>query len=534
MERFRSLNWRAALGAVALIALGLTVFLMMIYEVRTPLMRASGTVAIITLVAYLVTGGLQQLKFFRSRQFMRGSASTLYTVAIIGILVLVNILAGQTSWRWDVTAEREHSLSDQTISVLRNLEDDVTITAFFPDGSGIKAEVDSLLREYQYHSPRINVRFIDPERHPGLAREYEVTRAYTTVVEAGGARRTLTGMNLYDFSAYDPQGDPSEILFQGEQAFTRAILYLTGQVSARIYFTAGHGEADLYEEYSVLRGFLTGEGYSVSTWNPGRDGPVPEDADLVVIGGPSRDLQRQETEDLKRFIDAGGRIMMLADTYPGQNYQFVNLTELAAHVGVNLRPDLVIEPMRAYYMDPLVPVPRLDYHDITKKLIDNNMLVAMPRSRSLTVVDDPPEGLEIKRLLFTSNESRTQTEPQDQVEGHQEMTGPLALAYSVARVNPDAESDEDRLTPVAVIFGDADFVGNDIFGFQGNSDLFISAMQWLLDQADLITIRPRRPVPRQVFLTPNDSRMIFYGSTLALPLVVLCVGGVVWLRRRHL
>ncbi|MFO8060898.1 MAG: GldG family protein, partial [Bacillota bacterium] len=279
----RKINWRTVLGALILIAAAVTIFTLMIYGSRTSAARISGSVTIAAAILFLVTGGLQQLQFFRSRQFMRGSASSLYAVAIIGILVLVNVVAAQTSWRWDVTATGEHSLSEQTQTVLRELEEDVHILAFFPEGSEIGYEVEDLLREYQYLSNRIHVQFIDPEKKPGVAREYEVSSPYTTVVESGGQRRTISGYNLYDMSAgYD---DPSQIMFRGEQAFTRAIIDLTQKVGASVYFMTGHGEADLYEEYSILRAYMDGEGYRPSSWNPGSDGPIPEDADLIVIAG---------------------------------------------------------------------------------------------------------------------------------------------------------------------------------------------------------------------------------------------------------
>ncbi len=529
------INWRTILGALALLAAAVTIFALMIYGSRTSAARISGSVTIIAAIAFLLTGGLQQLQFFGSRQFMRGSASSLYTAAIIGILVLVNVVAAQTSWRWDMTATGEHSLSEQTQTVLRELDEDVHILAFFPDGSGIGYEVESLLTEYEYLSNRIQVQFIDPEKQPGLAREYDVSRPYTTVLESGGQRRAISGYNLYDFSAgYD---DPSQVMFRGEQAFTRAIIDLTQQVGASVYFMTGHGEADLYEEYSILRAYMDGEGYRPSSWNPGRDGPIPEDADLIVIAGPTRDLHPQEAEDLMRFTDEGGRLLILADTMPGANRQFVNLAALVEHVGVQMRPDVVIDPVRAYYMDPMSPVPRMDYHTVTEKLIDHGLLVVLPRTRSLVAAEEPPDDLNVRRLLFSSPDSWGETDPVDQDEGHEDASGPLALAYAVARTDDDEDPLEEEgvsETPVAVIIGDADFVSNDMFGFQGNSDLFMNSVQWLLDRADLITIRPKEPVLRQVFLSPTEGRMIFYGSTLGLPLIILIIGMTVWLRRRHL
>lgn len=43
--------------------------------------------------------------------------------AVLGILVGINALSGRLFFRWDFTSEGRYSLSDSTISMLRNMEE---------------------------------------------------------------------------------------------------------------------------------------------------------------------------------------------------------------------------------------------------------------------------------------------------------------------------------------------------------------------------------------------------------------------------
>jgi ABC-type uncharacterized transport system involved in gliding motility auxiliary subunit len=86
-----------------------------------------------------------------------------------------------------------------------------------------------------------------------------------------------------------------------------------------------------------------------------------------------------------------------------------------------------------------------------------------------------------------------------------------------------------------VIFGDADFVSNQINQLpiqSNNRDLFLNAANWLAEQEDLINVRARPTETRQMLLQGWQSNLIFYSSVLFLPLAVLAAGVAVWWSRR--
>jgi ABC-type uncharacterized transport system involved in gliding motility auxiliary subunit len=82
--------------------------------------------------------------------------------------------------------------------------------------------------------------------------------------------------------------------------------------------------------------------------------------------------------------------------------------------------------------------------------------------------------------------------------------------------------------------GDSDFCRNAYFADQGNGNLFMNMANWLAADEDLISIRPKDPQDKRVFLSSRQRNIIFYLSVVALPLMVLVAGVSVWLRRKRL
>jgi ABC-type uncharacterized transport system involved in gliding motility auxiliary subunit len=83
-----------------------------------------------------------------------------------------------------------------------------------------------------------------------------------------------------------------------------------------------------------------------------------------------------------------------------------------------------------------------------------------------------------------------------------------------------------------VVFGDSDFASNGWLGIQGNRDLFMNAVNWLAQQENLISIRPRDPEDRRITLTADQQVRIFWLTVFIIPGLILLGGVHTWWRRR--
>ena len=82
------------------------------------------------------------------------------------------------------------------------------------------------------------------------------------------------------------------------------------------------------------------------------------------------------------------------------------------------------------------------------------------------------------------------------------------------------------------MFGDSDFASNGYIGLQGNSDLALNAINWLAEQENLISIRPRAPEDRRITLTADQQFRVQLLVLLLIPGAVLATGVLSWWRRR--
>lgn len=490
---------------------------------------------------------------------VRGVNAALFTVFVAGAIVLVNAVLARYPLRADLSPDRRFQLAPQTRQVLGRLTQPVQIYAFAFEGSEEAERLADLLREYRLASNRVSTRVVDPEKEPTLAQKYEVRAAGTVVVEMGTNYRRIEFFNLFTTS---PMGETE---FRGEQAITRALLELEGLGGSVVYFLEGHGEGSPFDDYSELRSYLEGEGFTVKSLNLALEGRVPDDARVVVVAGPRGDLAPRERELLEAFVDRGGRLALWLDPLPGR--ALPEMGRLLERIGVELVPGVVVDPGRALFGDPLSPVPELRWHDVTSPLIQANQGVVLPGAQALRA----REQSRATPLMVSTDRAWAESRPTGGrwQRDEQDVKGPLDLALAIQREEPVApastgagqggggepaqqaapaggeaagqesgggttESEPAAAVPVAVVVGNSTFARNASFAFQGNRDFAANVVTWLAGQAEMVTIRPStRPVPT-VLLTASQAAAVFYGTTIGMPLCLVAAGLVVWWRRRGL
>ena len=66
----------------------------------------------------------------------------------------------------------------------------------------------------------------------------------------------------------------------------------------------------------------------------------------------------------------------------------------------------------------------------------------------------------------------------------------------------------------------------------GGDDFDEVIINWLAEEEELISIRPKTTRGSRVLMTPQETRDIFYMSVLILPEALLLFGLAIWWRRR--
>lgn len=254
---------------------------------------------------------------------------------------------------------------------------------------------------------------------------------------------------------------------------------------------------------------------------------MPADASVLIVASPRTALFEQEAGAIEAYLEGGGKAMFMQE--PGAE---VDMGDVLADWGVAYQNDVIIDPDRALFgMNPFSPVvDSFTFHEITKELPS----VVVSTARSVTETVEQAENISILALVESSDGSWGETDfealdrQEAQYDAGQDTRGPLEMVTSVESQGGGEEEVPTRL----VISGDSDFAANSSFMMGGNGDLFLNSVNWLAEEEELISIRPKPPVSRTLILSPGEARFVQYSSLIILPAAVLVVGAAVWWRRR--
>jgi len=468
---------------------------------------------------------------FAGRQARFGTLAVVSVLVVLAILVAINYLGTRHNKRWDLTAAKQFSLSDQTRKVLQDLKQPVHVRVFArsDDFERFRDRLD----EYTYASKNVTVEYIDPEKKPALAQQFGITALGTVVFEYAGRNEKATS--------------------EGEQELTNALIKVIQGKQPKVYFTQGHGEKDTTSAdrtgYNSISAALTADNFGVDKVVLAQQTAVPADADVLIIAGPHTDFLAPEIEMLKTYLAKGGKVLMLLDPVlkPDQP-QLAGLEALLKDWGITAGHDIVLDVSgmgRLIGTDESVPV-AASYppHAITQNF---NLLTAYPLARSMTPIEGGVNGRTAQSIIETSRSSWAETDLKSLTTGgakadENDKKGPVSLGAAVSGAatesivksdpkagdNQPAKKDETRV----VAIGDSDFASNAALGVQGNRDLFLNTVNWLAQQENLIAIRPHDAEDRRITLTADQERRIFFLTVLIVPGLILLAGVQTWWRRR--
>lgn len=250
--------------------------------------------------------------------------------------------------------------------------------------------IENLLDKYESLSEHIEVVKKNPDIYPTFAEQYtdETVQNNSLVVKCGERSRFIGYDDIYLYDA-DMSGYSYNVSFDGEGAVTSAIDYVVNEDQPKIYMLEGHGEAELSEPF---REQLEKENIELTSFSLLTADAVPEDADGILIYGPSSDISTEEKNLLAEYVSGGGKLMVLAG--PTEDGTLTNLYGILEDYGVETADGIVVDTDRGHYafQAPYVLLPDLAGSEITDPLIEENYYMIMPVAQGLTVQDGESVG----------------------------------------------------------------------------------------------------------------------------------------------
>ncbi len=478
----------------------------------------------------------RKTKWWQQRSAQSATNAFVATLSVLIILGLINFLGSRYYLRLDLTDSQLFTLSPQSRELVSNLPETMKVWLFSKEQNLQDRE---LLDNYNRQSQQFKFEYVDPQLKPGIAEKFGVKDYGEVYLEFQNKRQLVQIIN------------ENERL--SEIKLTNRLQQITSSKTAKVYFLQGHGERPLSASKGAIsqaiKG-LTDKNFTTSALNLAEQPQVPDDAAVIVVAGPQRELLTGEVIALQNYLNRGGNLLLMID--PNTNPK---IDTILKDWGVRLDNRLAIDTSgENLQLGPAaILVTEYGQHPITKDFEKN--ISVYPLTRPLEI--DPVSSIESMALLKTKPYPRSWAESDQKSEKlefneGQDLKGPLTLGVALTRklpiptsTNSPTPTSTNSPTPTSpnspntskesrlVVFGNSNFAVDGLFEQQLNGDVFLNSVSWLSQQdQQLLSIRPKEPRNRRIVISILQANLLTIASVFLLPLIGLGTGFLIWWKRR--
>ncbi|MBN3885776.1 MAG: Gldg family protein [Nostoc sp. JL34] len=531
-----------------------------------------GLIPLVFIITGIVISGLgiiwqsYETNWWKRRSTQAGTNALVATLAVLAILGLINFLGTRYHLRADLTETQLFTLAPQSRQLVSVLPQPVKVWVFDINQNPQDRE---LLENYQRQSSKFKYEYIDPQARPGLAEKFGVKDYGEVYLESGDKRQLVQTVN--------------ENQRLSEVRLTSRLQQLTNSTIAKLYLLQGHGERQLSAGKGAISQAVQGLGdknFTTAPLNLAETSKVPQDAAVVILAGPKRELFEGEVKALQEYLNRGGNLLLMIDPNTDPKLDSL-LQEWGVRLDNRLAVDISGESVVG--LGPAAPVvTEYGQHPITKDFGNGNSFYPIARPLEITSVP----GIEATPLLRTKpypnswGESDLQSEKLEFNEG-KDLKGPLTLGVALTRKQvakststPQASplpspSTQSKTSPTPspspktpqvlpspttqsktsptpssppsqtatesrlVVFGNSSFATDGLFQQQLNGDVFLNSVTWLSQQDQQpLSIRPKEAKNRRITLTTTQANLLILSSLLVLPLIGFAAAVIIWWKRR--
>ncbi len=478
---------------------------------------------------------------FKTEKFRRGSMGFAFTVVFIALLVVVNVIFSvledkYPSMKIDLTSQKLNSLSESTKSVAENLTSDIEIY--------IIGEEDAIRNDQLYSSynvkysqlanlcdrlaenDKITVKYVDPDADPSFISQYSDDNLSSgmVLIKSDKRYRVLSVSDLFEINYDESYNAVNYTKVDG--ALANAMYLVDMDTVPVIAVDTGYGEL-LSDDYrSSLDELLEGNCFEIEEFNLLTD-DIPEDATMVMLLTPTTDLTADDVEKLNTYLSTGDISHTLFVTgYPTAG-ELPNLSSLLEEWGLKMESGTVlVETDTSKTISSSATYMFVNATDDILSGTYSNLLAinAMP----VDILFEENGDIKTYPLIETSSTVYTST-------GETE-SDPDTDTYTVAALAQKTDGDVKRNV---VAYGDTNslyaYMSNSTFG---NADFILDLVQYCTDTSDTsvgLTVESTQTTTRDI--TASTATCVIVGLfifTIAIPLVIVILGIVVFVRRRHL
>ena len=505
----------------------------------------------------------------------------------------LNFFVSKLTWQIDLSKETKYSLSRESLALLNNLEEPVEIIVTIKEKNNLPKITQKFLQDLKLllgalenaaTSKQIRTTYLDvdsPRNLPDYLSAFQLNEPNLIVVASPkGGQKTLfryeveSASNPYDSStpfrsndnaarqalwesnfyadwkeSYNGVMEPTK--FRGEENLVRSILEIAGQKNKQntAYFTTGHGEKspfDLDEEngFSALSGILQDRNIKVSTIDLSVSKSVPEDAIMLVIGGPRGTFQDQEVASIQSFLNnRGGKLILSID--PVEELSVLDrpafgLRSILKEWGIRCHDMLIYDSSPENYdfftgSYILRTFLQKNNHKIIEQHIRLGLSIQSDRCRPVETLETNVNNSTMCEILFSSQNSLglsgwTQRKSPPEKNELLDLEGNIPIISLSEKVsgknNPTSQNTK------VIVLGSSSILSNKyLTKSSGNQLLAKNIVYWINEIPEMLDIPPRELNTFSISMQEEEFQALLYSIAIIPGFIALSGIFVGWLRK---
>ena len=468
------------------------------------------------------------------KNLKHGSYSMGAITIFIAIIVVLNLVLQEVPSKYreiDLSTQKLYSIGDQTKKVLKKLDKDVEIYYIAQSGSE-SSDIQKLLEKYEEGSDHIKVEQKDPAVNPKFVSQYtsDGVSNNSVIVVCGDKNKVMDNNSLYE-TTVNYQTYSSEVTgFDGEGQITSAINYVTSDSMPVMYTLEGHDEATMSD---TLKDTIQKANIDIQSLNLLTMDSVPDDADILFIFAPAKDISEDEASKIISYLENGGKALIVSNYSSEEMPNFASVLE---NYGVKTADGIVLEGDTNHYIsqNPSYLLPNIESNDITSSLSSGSRYILMPLAQGIVKSDNYRDSLEITDILTTSDGSYSKVNVEDMQTMEKEsddIDGPFAVGVSITE-----NLDDEKETQIVYYSSEALF--NDQMNTMvsgANYELISASVNWMCESeedSNTISIASKSYDTSTLTIPAADASFWSIFVTAVVPVVILVIGGGIWMKRR--
>lgn len=474
---------------------------------------------------------------------------TFFTILLLAIVIAlyfeINVLVEKLDIAdIDMTDSKLFSLTDESKEKIKGINEKLEIQLVNFDEylylSNVSNSVD-VIKEYSKANNNITVEQISDsdETSPSIVLKYKDKTKNLSIDD----------LYTYEFSTETYNNESLDIT---EECITNAITEITTEKTKKIYLYVSHSTYKDYPEayFSTLISKLEGElnefDYAdlLSTEN------IPNDCDCLVIPTLSEDISEKERDILINYINNGGNILILQESYAIINTDLPNFQSVIDLYGINFSDGIVME---GNVDNMLNSIPEFIIAEINKnstigKNLNQNSKILLVDSGKIDFKDEETlKSLNVSyEVIAQASDSaflRKDLSNTDysRLESDEDASNAILSALVTKRVDNDKNSK-------LIVFSNSIFATDstaipikDILTGQNkkvkaiycnnNEEILENSIKYLSDNTDSLILRKKYydNIPTIKIIQNGTIVQILYG----VPMLIILIGYIVWRIRKN-